>query len=230
MRSALVWVGGDGYRMERRIGGELKEPLTDLSVLDVGCGDSPHGDVNTDLFLEDAFKHRSNEINHDIRFKLNTKTISNFCLAEGSHLPFKDNAFDLVISSQVIEHVPKPALMAKEMVRISKDIVVIETVHRRGERLSAMAKQLELNKVHINKFDYTYFGALAKALSVNLIWNEALIKTPILVYNNYTFPIINYWVPFVIRIVFGKKTKDWGAYINHKTNKQSYLKSLGLDL
>jgi SAM-dependent methyltransferase len=41
-------------------------------------------------------------------------------IGSGMHLPFRDGAFDVCYSSNVLEHVPDPWLMADEMVRVTK--------------------------------------------------------------------------------------------------------------
>jgi len=41
----------------------------------------------------------------------------NFLIADGLNLPFKLGTFDIVICNDVIEHVPKPQQLAKEMYR-----------------------------------------------------------------------------------------------------------------
>jgi len=44
-----------------------------------------------------------------------------FILADGGHLPFKSNCFDVVICNQVLEHVPNPTLLISEIYRTVKD-------------------------------------------------------------------------------------------------------------
>lgn len=198
--------------------------LDEFFTLDVGCGDAPCGDVNVDLYLNDTEGHRT--LKHQERYKINPKLVPNFVVCDGSYLPFKDECFDFISSRQVIEHVPKPELMAYEMVRCSKNIVVIETVHRRGERLNSREMRKWLNKHHINKFDYTYFGQLAKMLKVNLVWNEALDYLGFR-FLGYNLPFIRF--PFGIRIIYCKVNTDWGVLKNRKLNpKRRYLEGVGL--
>src|SRR5512142_331557 len=85
-------------------------------VLDVGCGTTPVGDVNCDLFMEDSEGHRDPLAYNEETLKINKAKTPNFVLCDSRYLPFKNGSFDLVTSRQVIEHVPKPALMAAEMV------------------------------------------------------------------------------------------------------------------
>lgn len=96
--------------------------------LDVGCGERPKGNVNIDLFPM-ATKHRSPDQTR-LSPPLKTKDIPNFICADACHLPLRDKTFFKVYSAHTIEHVNKPVLMIKEMLRVSKNQVVIKCPHR----------------------------------------------------------------------------------------------------
>ena len=91
--------------------------------LDIGCGNFPTGDVNTDLFIEDI-GHRTGTAKH-LAPSLAAQKIKNFVLCDAGALPFREDVFDEVYSSHTIEHVNDPSLMIKEMVRVSKDKISI---------------------------------------------------------------------------------------------------------
>jgi len=87
-------------------------------VLDVGCGknkDYPHSTPK-------------GTVNCDVRKPLNK--LKNFVQCDAQYLPFKDNVFDLVYSSHVIEHVDDAFLMLKELIRVSGNKVEVYTPHR----------------------------------------------------------------------------------------------------
>lgn len=92
-------------------------------ILDVGCGNKPVGDVNSDLFVYTETHRVKGQL-------LNVKTIPNFVLADSLHLPFKDNSFEMVISNHLIEHVSNPFLLLKELIRVSSRRVYISCPHR----------------------------------------------------------------------------------------------------
>lgn len=197
--------------------------LENYFVLDIGCADAPVGDVNCDLFIDDVHNHRTDKLGN--RRHIDGKTIPNFVQCSAGHLPFKDGCFDLVNSRQVFEHLPPPESCASEMVRCSRDLVLIETVHRRGERLLSKERYREFNKVHCNKLDFKYFGQLAKKLKVNYIWSETLSFNYFIHFGDFQF----FKAPFVIRIVFSKKQNDWAFFCNRKMNpKNWYLRHVGL--
>jgi SAM-dependent methyltransferase len=98
-----------------------------MMVLDVGCGSVPVGDVNCDLCPESYWGNRKTSLMH-------IKLIPNFVLCDAHYLPFKDWAFESVISKQVIEHVANPYLMLKEIARVGKSKLTIECPHKFSEK------------------------------------------------------------------------------------------------
>jgi ubiquinone/menaquinone biosynthesis C-methylase UbiE len=72
-----------------------------LKILDLGCGDSPIGDVNLDLFFY-------------VRCE-------NFVIVEAHHLPFKTGVFEKVCSKHYLEHLKSPLQFFKEAKRVLKN-------------------------------------------------------------------------------------------------------------
>jgi len=79
-------------------------------TLDIGCGRTPKGKVNVDLYQ--GFEHREKVI---------------IIKADAQHLPFKSNVFDKVSSHEVIEHLEDPLTLLREMHRVSRDRIMITT-------------------------------------------------------------------------------------------------------
>ena len=94
-------------------------------TLDVGCGSSPKGDVNCDLFIGRTPHIR--ELNASI---INPKIIPNFVCCDAHFLPFRCKAFDEVISRHVLEHLKYPSQALTEMVRVATDEVIFIVPHR----------------------------------------------------------------------------------------------------
>jgi ubiquinone/menaquinone biosynthesis C-methylase UbiE len=94
--------------------------------LDVGCGNTPSGDVNVDL--SGSERHRDG-------IKLVAKKIPNFIYASAYALPFRNNSFDEVVSFHLLEHLEVPLAALREMKRVSKDVVtvVVPAFSHRGE-------------------------------------------------------------------------------------------------
>jgi len=51
-------------------------------------------------------------------------------VAEGDDLPFPDEAFDFVLASHVLEHIPDPIAALKEWARVSRRYIVLVVPHR----------------------------------------------------------------------------------------------------
>ncbi len=78
--------------------------MTEVTGLDVGCGSTRHkGFVGLDI----------------------RRTAGADLLADAHFLPFTDEAFTLVYSSHVLEHVKHPYVVLKELQRVSKGLVVV---------------------------------------------------------------------------------------------------------
>jgi SAM-dependent methyltransferase len=93
-------------------------------ILDVGCGNSPKGDVNCDLY-----RKNTPHLMGDTRIQ-NTK-IPNFVLCDATHLPFKDKVFEKAYASQVLEHILHPALLIEEMKRVATRMVTFDVPNLR---------------------------------------------------------------------------------------------------
>jgi len=120
--------------------------------LDVGCGDRPRGDVNTDLFIGwTPHLDREDGI-------INPKVIPNFVRCDAHYLPFIEKVFDDSICSHVLEHIEDPMEAVKELVRVTKNLVTIIVPHRYAAR--------KHNPTHIHFFDETNIRFLLKKLNI----------------------------------------------------------------
>lgn len=114
--------------------------------LDVGCGARPTGDVNCDLFIKDDADHRNMS-----KRSLNVKGIPNFVLCDCRYLPFVELCFDTVFCSQVIEHLPVPVLLVRELVRVCSCRLIIHTTHYLSERVRLVGRGWH-RKHHVSFF------------------------------------------------------------------------------
>ena len=121
-----IWGEYHAHRHEMRYahvaGMVRKHAPSRAAVLDVGCGAALVADLLGDLpFVYTGLDYGG----HHIEFaaeKLRTGpklTISRrFIRGDGEHLPFKDQSFDVVVFSEVIEHLMRPELAVWEIARV----------------------------------------------------------------------------------------------------------------
>jgi len=77
-------------------------------------------------------------------------------LASGDALPFADKSFDAVCEFAILHHVPDPARVIQEMLRVARDVVVISDANRFGQgSLPLRIIKLLLYKLKLwNVFDF----------------------------------------------------------------------------
>jgi len=99
---------------------KLARDLSPVSVLDVGCGQSHIG-----KFFND---YTGVEISLPaLKLAVENNPKKHYLRADGLHLPFKNGSFDLVICSDVIEHIEDKDRILKELTRLSKRYILITT-------------------------------------------------------------------------------------------------------
>ena len=105
--------------------------LAPASLLDVGCGEGMYCRWFT----------RNSEIERVVGVDLSEGRLerarraapdAEFHRCDGAALPFADDSFDLVMCSEVIEHVPDPFAMAAELARVSSRYVLISVPNAHG--------------------------------------------------------------------------------------------------
>lgn len=97
--------------------------VTPTSILDVGGGEG----VIKNFLKPKHFKLVVADLDEKAIFRAGQKQNLQAILADGCHLPFKDNDFDIVVSVASIEHVSnksKPAY-CNELKRVAKNIVIV---------------------------------------------------------------------------------------------------------
>ena len=130
------------------------------SILDVGCGEG--------FTLNRLKEHRIGTKLEGLEYskdaiELGKKTYPDIKITQGSiyELPYRDNSFDLVLCTEVLEHLEEPEKALKELVRVSKKYLVISVPNEpffmfaqavRGKNWSRFGNDIE----HINH--WTMFG------------------------------------------------------------------------
>ncbi len=127
------------YDLRRRVEivfGSLISPeeLRDKNLLDVGCG--------TGWFSQAAAERGAKVVSLDIGLQMlkqvQQKCASTLVTSDACHLCFQDESFDVVISSECIEHTPNPIRALQEMCRVLRpNGLLVVTVPNRIWRFSA---------------------------------------------------------------------------------------------
>jgi len=102
------------YIIRRNLFLAIKEEATDVqgSLLDFGCGQKPY---------EKLFPNVTSYIGVDIEVSGHNHQNSNIDVYyDGKKLPFEDNTFDIVLASEVLEHVPNIIEILSEISRVLK--------------------------------------------------------------------------------------------------------------
>jgi SAM-dependent methyltransferase len=119
------------------------------SVLDVGCAEGYFMNVVRDRFGASVWG-----VDLSTTALAKAHDIYGFpvAAAEATRLPFADGSFDLVLSTEVIEHVLDPDLMIAEMRRVSRGTVLVTTPVSQSADEHEPDYDLQAEG-HINNFD-----------------------------------------------------------------------------
>jgi 2-polyprenyl-3-methyl-5-hydroxy-6-metoxy-1,4-benzoquinol methylase len=134
------------------------------TVLDVGCGE---GFVLDRLHQEGIGKKLEGVDILDRAIEIGRKLHPHLTLKQGSiyNLPYKDNSFDLVICSEVLEHLDDPEKALREVIRVSKGYCLLSVPNEplfmlgnflRGKNLSRFGNDIEHIQHWSNGAFYTF--------------------------------------------------------------------------
>lgn len=113
-----IFYGGlaeDTAELVENLGHDLGVQLPGARVLDVGGGPGYFADA----FARRGARYVGLEPNAGEMSAAGIQ-LSNSVRGDGTNLPFADNSFDVVYSSNVAEHIPNPWDMGEEMLRVTR--------------------------------------------------------------------------------------------------------------
>ena len=171
---------------------------SDWKILDIGCGYSANEFANTICDVQDLSKFYKDK---------------NFIKLENKQLPFKDNEFDFVIASHVLEHVKDFKFFINELERVSKKGYI------------ELPTKLEDNLVFENKNDHLWHMDFDDVNSKLLISNKLQYIEPILTVSMIQNLRENFKASLVLELYWEDKI-DYDFVENNQNIKKHNLLNL----
>ena len=92
--------------------------------LDVGCAEGLYLEAVKNLF-KDRFLTIGIDVSKNYLLKAKkANRASGYVLCDAEYLPFKGNAFDITLCSEVIEHTPNPSRVFEEVVKVTRRKII----------------------------------------------------------------------------------------------------------
>ena len=170
----------------------------DWKILDIGCGYGANEFANTICDVQDLSKFYKDK---------------NFIKLENKQLPFKDNEFDFVIASHVLEHVEDFKFFISELERVSKKGYI------------ELPTKLEDNLVFENKNDHLWHMDFDDVNSKLLISNKLQYIEPILTVSMIQNLRENFKASLVLELYWEEKI-DYDFVENNQNIKKHNLLNL----
>ena len=156
------------------------------SALDVGCAEG----FALNLLKKNPYVKKLVGLDQSLAsIKLGRKLHPGIIFSHGSiyQLPYRDNEFDIVICTEVLEHLENPKAALKEIVRVTNNYCLLSVPNEpwfmlanflRGKNLSRWGNDIE----HINHWTKSKFVSLIKEATLEpLVVNNPFPWTMVLV-------------------------------------------------
>jgi ubiquinone/menaquinone biosynthesis C-methylase UbiE len=132
-------------------------------ILDIGCGRGIYQRVI----------RRSTYLGCDLNNQNLKKAIkapnAEYICADATHLPFKDNSFDIVLCSEVLEHLDSPLKAIKELARASKKMIVLTFPDER-----VMERFGQKNPAHVSTIQGPWVRSALRNYGYEIIFHKIL--------------------------------------------------------
>lgn len=161
----------------------LNKNLNGSIVVDVGCGQLPYGCSFKNYDVKKIFALDLDEVSLDIANKHNKEIPVMFVRCGAYKLPFASESVDIVISSEVLEHLDEPLEHLKEIYRILKPNGLLSL------STPSISIYFQLHQVLRNPFNVKGWNEWYKRLNAHKHWKEALSWHPAL-----RPTILNKWI------------------------------------
>lgn len=151
----------------------LTKPLSPKTILDAGCGE---GFSMNKLKLNGiGEKIEGIEYSKDA-ISFGKKLFPDLTIKQGSvyELPYKDNSFDLIVCTEVLEHLEDPKKAIKEMLRVTKKYLIISVPNEPLFMMSNFLRGKNLSRLGNDEGHINHWNPLS--LKSYLIQNKVKVK------------------------------------------------------
>lgn len=159
---------------------EFLKDLPEGNILDVACGTGRY------FKLYGKRKIYGIDISKDM-LKLAKKVDKTAIVqvADAEHIPYKNNSFDIVITSQFIQHIPNYLKVLKEMKRVCKKegYIIVDFPNKNSFSclFRYIKKSLGMVKRHYNFFTMKQIKNISKKLNLEILdVKKTIVITPVL--------------------------------------------------
>jgi SAM-dependent methyltransferase len=154
---------------------ELVRKTRARTVLDVGCGEGFTLKELRKSGLEAKMLGVDNRPAALVWSQVNGLAKTPLSMTDAHYLPFPDDSFDLVLCLEVLEHLPDSGAGLRELLRVTRDCVLVSVPHEpffrganflRGKHLRALGNDPE----HLHAYSGRDFRQLAAA-QARVVWH-----------------------------------------------------------
>ncbi len=151
----------------------LVKPLSAKSILDAGCGEG--FTMNKILKSGVGRKIEGIEYSKDA-IEYGKKLFPDLKFVQGTvyELPYKNNSFDLVVCTEVLEHLGDPTKALKEMLRVSRKYLIISVPNEPFFMISNFLRGKNLSRLGNDEGHINHWGVVG--LKKYLNQNDVKIK------------------------------------------------------
>jgi len=169
----------DGYILRYIIFWNILKALKTLqfdSLLDVGGSEGYMCGAIRHLF---GVRVRSCDLSREAGLRATEIFNVDADTVDGVSLPYLDNSFDVVLSSETLEHIPDYSKVLNELLRVARKAVIVTVPHDGPERIAQLIRD-KVPHAHLHDFTLESFRDLVPGSYGVRSWghNSALLKFP----------------------------------------------------